>query len=197
MSKRNKNTPTYAPLKNADDKVRVMERDADGYMVVLEEISRAQAVATKSRRGLMMYGPEGVLAKFNNPASIWEAACDFFDWADNNPKYVTEIIKSGDRAGDMVTIPKERPYTITGLATHFGTSVATLSNYLNKPGYETVKALIDQAIQTRKYEGAAVGIYNAPMMIRDLGLVEKSESDTTVQHSGAVGLVITGIRVEK
>lgn len=119
---------------------------------------------------------------FESPAQLWEKACEYFDWIDQNPWEKVDAAKAGDRFGEHVTIPTTRPYTISGLCLYLGISEETLSNYEKSEGYEAyfgVTKAIKQVCYTQKFEGAAVGAFNANIIARDLGLSDKQEITST------------------
>lgn len=116
---------------------------------------------------------------FTTPDDLWVKACEYFDWCDANPWHKTDFIRSGDSAGTIVRLETARPYTIQGLCLYLGMSDDTFANYSQKEGYEAYFAIckrIRQVIYTQKFEGAAVGAFNANIIARDLGLVDKKET---------------------
>lgn len=118
---------------------------------------------------------------FNSPEIMWEAACEYFDWCEKNPIKISEPIKSGEMAGKCMEVPKARPFTIEGLTLHMGVNTAYFRRFEadlkdrtdeRSEGYRTIIANIKQTIYKQKYEGATVGIFNANLISRDLGLQE-------------------------
>lgn len=128
--------------------------------------------------------------KFSSPEDLWLEACKYFEWMDSHPWHKIESVKAGDHFGKHVKTPTSRPYTVKGLCIFLNIHEDTLSNYEKSPGYETyfgVTKIIKDIIYTQKFEGAAVGAYNANIIARDLGLVDRKESKqtrTTVKLSG-------------
>ena len=116
---------------------------------------------------------------FESPLLLWEAACEYFNWSDAHPWWKNEPIKSGDRAGHVMKVAVARPYTLAGLCIYLNAS----RNYWkelkkNRDLSEDFLAVIDnieEIIYTQKFEGAAVGAFNANIISRDLGLAELSE----------------------
>lgn len=119
---------------------------------------------------------------FETPQLLWEAACEYFNWCDSNPWNKKELVKSGDLAGKLFDIPTERPYTITGLCIYLGCNEAYFRVFkgqlpAGEKDFNTVIEQIEQVIYTQKFEGAAVGAFNANIIARDLGLRDKSETE--------------------
>lgn len=125
---------------------------------------------------------------FNSPDTLWEAACEYFLWCDENPWYKYEALKSGELAGEIISIPKTRPYTIEGLCLYLGISRDTFYKYTNAfweedgEGYSDIIARIRDVIYTQKFEGAAVGAFNANLISRELGLVERKQIEQQQQQ---------------
>ena len=119
---------------------------------------------------------------FKSPQELWDKACEYFKWCDDNPLIIVDAAKGGDRFGEHVTIPTSRPYTIHKLCLYLGISMDTFSNYEKAEGYEAyfgVTHAIKDIIYSQKFEGAAVGLFNANIIARDLGLTDKQEITTT------------------
>ena len=118
---------------------------------------------------------------------------EYFVWAERNPMIKTELIRSGILAGTVGYIPVDRPFTVEELCQFINLNPSTWQKYKSDPGYvayhETCQ-WAEEVIRNRKIQGAYIGIYNPLVATRDLGLVDKSESEQTVTAN-----VITGIKV--
>jgi hypothetical protein len=123
--------------------------------------------------------PIGTEKAIPSPEHLWEKAQEYFQWCDDNPLHAKDWVGK-----DAKEVYKElmRPYTIGGLATYLGISERGLWNYGNREEYKEyfpIHAHISQIIRTQKFEGAAVGLFNAGIIARDLGLVDKVQSENT------------------
>lgn len=122
----------------------------------------------------------GVGALFTEPEQMWKAACEYFDWCEQNPLWMHDI-KVADKELTEVSVPKARPFTITGLCLFWGVNSVYLANfkrnevYANNPDFSKVISDIEETIRTQKFEGAASGFFNANIISRDLGLADKTE----------------------
>lgn len=125
----------------------------------------------------------------------WE---DYFNYCDENPWYKNEAIKSGDFAGQLVKIPTSRPYTEVGFCAFHNLGLKylyQLEKTLEKDN-KTEDEIKLSNILTRakakcyaqKFEGAAVGVFNANIIARDLGLADKKE----IESSGNIVLQMPG-----
>ena len=116
--------------------------------------------------------------KFESPEELLQKSIEYFEWIDKNPWQKVDAAKAGDRFGEHVTVPVSRPYTLSGLCLYLGISQQTLLNYETAEGYEAffeVTRAIKEICYTQKFEGAAVGAFNANIIARDLGLSDKKE----------------------
>ncbi len=111
---------------------------------------------------------------FATPKELWDGAIEYFAWVDEHPLQ-EQLIFHHKGALTKTMGNKARPYTLTGLCTFLGITRATYHKTCAQTGFEEVKDLLDQIIYTQKFEGAAAGFFNANIMVRDLGLVDKSE----------------------
>lgn len=121
---------------------------------------------------------------FETPELLFEAACEYFEWCDNNPWVKQEqTIKTNSE--EQKTIPTSRPYTMTGLCLYLDCNTQYFSQFKNnlpegEKDFSLVITRIEQIIYTQKFEGATVGAFNANIIARDLGLKEQTE------HSGEI-----------
>jgi hypothetical protein len=113
---------------------------------------------------------------YNSPDELWDAACAYFKWADDNPvqnpKFVT---RAGNAEIDFVPIP--RPYTMEALCLHMGVSRDSLDIYEKREEFFVIVKEIKDTVRAQKLEGAAAGMYNSAIVARDLGL--KDQQDVT------------------
>lgn len=115
------------------------------------------------------------------PDQLWETATEYFIWCHEHPWIKNEAIKGGDMAGQIVRIPTSRPFTLHGLCIFAGIITETFGEYSKQQEFSEVTTRIREIIYNEKYEGAAVGAYNANIIARDLGLADKKEVDKTVR----------------
>lgn len=120
---------------------------------------------------------------FETPELMWEAACEYFQWCDDNPWNKIEAAKAGDRFGEHVNIPVARPYTLHGLCLYLDCNTGYFRDFKatlgpDQKGFSAVISKIEETIYTQKFEGAAVGAFNANIIARDLGLTDKKDVTT-------------------
>ena len=66
---------------------------------------------------------------FKTPNDLLLAAYDYFEWNAKNPWMKNEVLKSGERAGEIVQIPVERPLSDRGLCSFFGVNTLFLNQF--------------------------------------------------------------------
>lgn len=118
---------------------------------------------------------------FATPELLWEAALEYFNWVDANP--ITEQLWVG-KDGDEKQKKHNRPYTKEGLCFYLGCddSYFRQQKLKDDKDLKTVITRIEQTIYDKKYSGAAVGLYNANIIARDLGLSDKVANHVTIEQ---------------
>ena len=66
---------------------------------------------------------------FATPNDLLMAAYEYFDWNAKIPWYKKELLKSGDRAGELVDVPVERPLSERGLCSFIGVNTLYLNQF--------------------------------------------------------------------
>lgn len=134
---------------------------------------------------------------FETSALLWEAACEYFQWCDDNPwvKVETKVKNSGS---EVTNSPAARPYTLTGLCLYLGCNTKYFFDFKqalpkDEKDFSEVVTRIEDAIYTQKFEGAAVGTFNSNIIARDLGLKDVKSNEISGPDGGPVE--VTGIEV--
>lgn len=118
---------------------------------------------------------------FATSGLLWDAACEYFQWCDDNPWIKTET-KERSSGKDVATTPTARPYTMSGLCLYLDCNLRYFALFRaglpeDETDFNTIITRIEQTIYTQKFEGAAVGAFNASIIARDLGLKDASTSE--------------------
>ena len=120
---------------------------------------------------------------FATPDLLWEAACEYFQWCDDNP-WVSVKTSSYDKGefsgGTTEEKPVQRPYTKQGLCVYIGASIYYLNEFKKKAGEDFLLVVneIENVIATQQLEGASVGAFNANIIARTLQLVDHTDITT-------------------
>lgn len=112
-----------------------------------------------------------------NSDALWENACEYFQWCDDNPIYETNFM---GKDVQQVEIPHTRVYQKPAFAIACGVSAWRVISDLRNVSEDFLQVItrIEEIIYTQKFEHAAVGIFNASIIARDLGLKENIDTTT-------------------
>ena len=141
----------------------------------------AAPVGNKFWKARSKHGPDRI---FSSPHELLIAAYEYFEWNAKNPWYKKELIRSGELAGQLVDIPLERPLSDKGLCSFIGVNTEYLRQFEKKVEAEgdqdTVRVIahIREMIDRQQLEGAKLGVYNANIVARELGLKEHTDLTT-------------------
>lgn len=126
---------------------------------------------------------------FESPELLWEAACEYFTWCEENPLYEVDFV---GKDGKEVLKPKMRAFTMQGLTrylhcnvayfNHFEASIKDKTDEVSKD-FSQVISRIRETIYEQKFTGAAAGFLNANLIARELGISDKA--DTNMKVTGA------------
>ena len=120
---------------------------------------------------------------FKTPELLWEAACEYFKWCDENPLMETKPFHAGGIITDAL-IPHLRAYTIEGLLLYIHASDSYLrqfkmsakeGNVVNGEDFLTVIREIEKTIYNQQLTGAAANFLNPLIIARNLGLSDKKD----------------------
>lgn len=117
---------------------------------------------------------------FSSPTVLWEACCEYFEATD-----ARKWIRKDWVGKDAIEVDRETdtPYTMSGLYVFLDIVPSTWTNYKSSENKDFLEIItrVEQIIFTQKFEGAAVGAYNANIISRDLGLIDKKEEKVSVR----------------
>ena len=114
---------------------------------------------------------------FRDATELEHACQEYFLWVDDNPFY-EEIPRYSEKRDKWVVHkkPKPRPYTQGALCLYLGIPQDTWIDWRkNREEYREVIANVEHSIRQQKFAGAAAGFFNANIIARDLGMVDKQE----------------------
>ncbi len=118
---------------------------------------------------------------FSDPNVLWESACEYFEWVDNNPLYEDRLVSfQGESKHEPVA--KMRAMTLDGLWLFLGIGKSTWYDYKERTDYSEVISRIEQVVYQQKFSGAAADLLNANIISRDLGLADKKEVKQEVSN---------------
>jgi hypothetical protein len=113
---------------------------------------------------------------FASPDLLWEAASEYFEATDKR-----KWIKKDWVGKDANEVEREcdTPYTLSGMCLYFDCSRQWWNEFKDAKhsDFFEVIARIENIMNTQKFEGAAVGAFNANIISRDLGLIDRQDID--------------------
>jgi hypothetical protein len=127
---------------------------------------------------------------FATPALLEEAAYEYFAWCQANP-WIRIDVRGKDN--EEVRLPTARPFTIKGLCLYCDASEQFWRTFKASEAAKDFLAVItriEEIIYTQKFEGAVVGAFNANIISRDLGLVDKKELSGELKLEQITGMTI-------
>ena len=141
----------------------------------------------RSKQGKFTAGNKfgvGSTVKYN-PQELASGCQNYFEWIHENPFFKTDVIRSGNNAGQILYIPVQRPMTLSGLLVYLGIVIKTWNDYSERNRHKDICAFVREIIDQNQLEGAMVGVFNPAITARRLGLVDKTEvKDTTEKLEG-------------
>ncbi len=118
---------------------------------------------------------------FKSPELLWEAACEYFEWAEKNTLKET---KAFAYQGVISTkqLPKMRAMTLSQLCFYLGCSESYFRSFKSTlkekdKDFLTVINEIETVIYNQKFQGAAAGLLDSNIIARDLGLRDNQDID--------------------
>jgi len=119
---------------------------------------------------------------FKTPDLLWQAACEYFEWCEDNPIYAED--NKGTKNVNMVKF--NRPFTLKGFCIYCDATEHWYHEFKKALKVDTDKDFlyicrkIEDIIYNQKFEGAAIGLYNANIIARDLGLSESMNQNIII-----------------
>lgn len=119
---------------------------------------------------------------FSTPKQLWDAACEFFQWIEDNPLKESKLVSFQGKSV-IEEVPLMRAMTLEGLTRFLGVNTDYLNQFESALDLETKKGKdfsgvirdIKELIRDQKFVGASAGLLNPNIIARDLGLTDKKE----------------------
>ena len=124
---------------------------------------------------------------FSSSDMVWSAACEYFEWVEDNPLVENKAAQFQGEQVDL-TINKMRAMTIDGLCIFLGIGIQTWADYRAREDFSLVIANVELIIRTQKLTGAAADLLNPNIIARELGLKDSSTSEITGKDGGPIML---------
>lgn len=119
------------------------------------------------------------------PERMWELFCEYVKHEKNNPMFKVDYV---GKDGEEKDTPLQVPITFEGFECYLADEeyIQDLGDYAsNKDGrysdYATIITRIRKNCFVQNYKGAAVGLFNANLVAKKIGLTEKTDSTVTIK----------------
>ena len=117
--------------------------------------------------------------KFATAEHLARCVQEYFTWVENNPLWEAKLV-TYEGVSKLENIPKARVMTLGSLLMFLDITQPTWYGWRRKDDEEQtdfsfVVRMADAAIRENKFGGAAAGFFNANIIARDLGLVDRIE----------------------
>jgi len=142
--------------------------------------------------------------EFKTVAEFIQGWVDYFNYTDENPWQVTDVVKGGNNAGMLVDRPARIPYSIGGFQAYHNLGINYLSDMKDRYTAEDCKIKdadeftrvirwAENIIRHDKISGATIDVFNANIVARELQI-----ADTINQaHTGIPDKTITQVEILK
>jgi len=107
--------------------------------------------------------------KYSCPDQLETACTNYFEWSDDHPLYRYELVKYQGK-GKLYKVPMLRPFSLAALCIHLKITNNTWVNYRRRPDLLRVTEWVETVIYVQKFEGAAAGIFNTKIVMRDIDI---------------------------
>jgi hypothetical protein len=121
---------------------------------------------------------------FNDPADLVKAIADYFQWVESNPFQEKKLV-TYEGNSTLEDIPKARTPTLNGILLWTGMSRTfwgDIKQGRKRTDLHDVVVAAEQAMHDWKFSGAAAGLFNAQIIMRDLNLVERTLLGSDPEH---------------
>lgn len=131
---------------------------------------------------------------FASPELMYEAACEYFQWCEDNPLLEEKIyVVQGEIRRE--TVAKLRAFTLHGLCIYLDCNTQYFKTFKSQlpegeKDFNTVIGNIEEIIYNQKFTGASADMLNSNIIARDLGLADKKEHSGEVAVKQITGMVI-------
>lgn len=111
---------------------------------------------------------------FSSKEHMWESACEYFEWIENNP-FLEE--KASVSHGEVIRyeLARPRPMTMAGLCIFLDITYETWRTIRKLKEFTVVSQKVEEVIRDQKFSGAAAGFFNSNIIAMELGLKNKVE----------------------
>lgn len=169
----------------------------------------AVSKASQGNQFWMQRSKHGRDKLFSTPQLLWEAACEYFQSITDSPDKDVKpaVVSLGGGMGSKIKYSStklKRPFSIWGLCRYLGCAPSYISVFkMTQQKLDTQEAqdflniikLIEATIMEQQFDGATIGKFNANIISRAMGLVDKTDltsNGETVAPQAPIINIISG-----
>ena len=133
------------------------------------------------------------------PEEMQQKFLEYIESNKTNIFYRNELIKSGERAGEIIAVPVQAPLTIVGFCVFLGINKVTFYELLeNKDkGFSNILYACKDYIEQNQLAGAAAGVFNPMIVARLIGLADKQQHEVSAPDKITIDLNNNNIDLSK
>jgi len=137
-----------------------------------------------------------------DPEQIDKLYQDYIQHLSNQYFERPELIKSGERAGEVIYIKVYKPQTVESFCLFIDMDLKTYYNYLNGNSDNIDEQLIQSltrvhmSIRDSQISGATVNVYNPMIVSRVNGLTETQQLEVTGNKLQAININVNGLDID-
>lgn len=135
----------------------------------------------KGQKAWKNYSSHGRNPKFDDPDKLFDACCEYLEYAHENPLLEDQIFSTRNGI-EHEPAEKMRATTIEGLCAYIRISKTTWAKYRENEALKDIVDLVENIMFDRSIGGAAAGLLNANIIARYLSLSDKQD----LSHSGSI-----------
>lgn len=123
--------------------------------------------------------------KYASADDLWDDVVGYFRWAESHPMGIAETKTFRDDSWVQIR-PVPRPFTLHSLCTFLGITTVIWRRWANphdplhRPDLVSAIARAEEIIRSQKLEGALIGLYDAKLTSRLLGLSDHIDVSNNV-----------------
>ena len=129
--------------------------------------------APKGNEYYLLRGKSGRDTEYT-PELLLEKSNEYFQWCLDNPIKKQEVVKYKD-SHEKVYVDIDRPFSLQGFCNYSEIALQTFLNYEKREDFIDITTRVRGNIEAQQFEKATVNIFNANIIARKLGLVDKKE----------------------
>jgi hypothetical protein len=147
----------------------------------VDDVGNRDAATGRFRSGNRAWAvraSSGPAPKFTDADALWKACVAYFEWVEANPLIEMQLVTYQGRA-TQVPLRKMRAMTKGDLCRHLNIARTTWNAWHDRPDLAAAVERAESVIWCWQFGGAAAGLLDVNLVIRQLGIGRKTEQART------------------